>query len=267
MGAAVKRLSLYFWRLAVLAAFLAAWQWLPDVGVMRQHVHFLDPFFISSPERVARQMWAFALPRNGSQAIWLYLWGTMEATLIGFAIGTALGFLMGLVLSNMPRVNSVLQVYVVALNSVPRIALVPVIILIAGPGEASAVLSAVIVVFFITFFSAYEGGTHVPPEVLNNAKVMNASPTRVMFHVRLPYVVLWLFASVPNAVAFSLIAVVTNEILAGSGGVGALLLTATSNLDATTTMAVVIFLSIVGVLLLRGATFARRRILFWADER
>lgn len=262
----MKGVSLYFWRLVVLGVFLAAWQWLPDVGALRQHVHFLDPFFISSPQQVAKQMWAFAAPPDGSQAIWPYLWGTTEATLLGFLIGTALGFVFGLVLSNMPRVNSVLQVYVVALNSLPRIAMVPVIILIAGPGTASAVLSAVIVVFFITFFSAYEGGTHVPPAVLSNAEVMKASALRVMAYVRLPYVVLWTFAVIPNAVAFSLVAVVTTEILAGSGGVGSLLLTATSNLDATVTMAVVIFLSIIGVVLLRGATFARRRILFWADE-
>ncbi len=263
----MSRISLYCWRTGVLGVFLACWQWLPDVGVFRQHVHFLNPFFISSPEQVARQMWTFAAPHAGSEAIWPYLWGTMEATLLGFFTGTALGFVFGLVLSNMPRVNAVLQVYVVALNSVPRIALVPVIILIAGPGTASAVLSAVIVVFFITFFSAYEGGTHVPPAVLSNAEIMKASALRVMVNVRLPYVVLWIFAVIPNAVAFSLIAVVTTEILAGSGGVGSLLLTATSNLNATVTMAVVIFLSVVGVVLLRGATFARRRILFWADER
>jgi NitT/TauT family transport system permease protein len=262
----MKRISLYFWRLAVLAVFLVCWQWLPDVSALRQHVHFLNPFFISSPERVAKQVWVFAIPHGGSEAIWPYLWGTMEATLIGFVIGTALGFIAGLGLSNMPRVNSVLQVYLVALNSVPRIALVPVIILIAGPGTASAVLSAVIVVFFITFFSAYEGGTHVPPAVLSNAIVMKASALRIMVNVRLPYVALWVFAVIPNAVAFSLIAVVTTEILVGSGGVGALLLTATSNLDATVTVAVVIFLSIAGVALLRVATLARQRILFWADE-
>lgn len=262
----MNRISLYLWRLVVLAVFLAAWQWLPDVGALREHVHFLNPFFISSPERVAKQIWVFAVPDGKSEAIWPYLGGTMEATLIGFAVGTALGFVVGLALSNMPRVNAVLQTYLVALNSVPRIALVPVIILIAGPGTASAVLSAVIVVFFITFFSAYEGGTHVPPAVLSNAKVMKASALRVMVSVRLPYVVLWIFAVIPNAVAFSLIAAVTTEILAGSGGVGALLLTATSNLDATVTMAIVIFLSVAGVILLRGATFARRRILFWADE-
>jgi NitT/TauT family transport system permease protein len=262
----MKRVSLYLWRLVLLAAFLACWQWLPDVSALRQHVHFLNPFFISSPEQVAKQMWEFAVPHAGSQAIWPYLWGTMEATLIGFVVGTGLGFIAGLVLSNMPRVNAVLQIYVVALNSVPRIALVPVIILIAGPGTASSVLSAVIVVFFITFFSAFEGGTHVPPAVLSNAVVMKASPLQIMMYVRMRYVVLWLFAVIPNAVAFSLIAVVTTEILVGSGGVGAMLLSATSNLQATVTMAVVIFLSIVGVVLLRAATFARQRILFWADE-
>ena len=94
---------------------------------------------------------------------------------------------------------------------------------------------------------------------------MRASPVRVMLKVRLPHVVLWVFGVIPNAVAFSLVAAVTNEILSGSGGLGTLLLTATSNLDATTTFAVVIFLSIAGVLMLQGATFLRRRILFWAD--
>lgn len=262
----MSRFALYTYRLVVLAAVLAAWQYLPKIGWLSQHIHFMDPFFISSPDRVAHKMWAFMFPPEGAQSIWPYLGTTIESSLIGFAIGTALGFALGLALSNMPRVNAVVEIYIVALNSIPRVALVPIIILIAGPGMASAVLSAVIIVFFITFFSAYEGGTHVPPAVLENAKVMKASPWRVMMRIRLSYVALWTFAIIPNSLAFSLVAVVTNQILSGSGGVGVLLLTATTNLDSTVTVAVVIFLSVAGVAMLKAAMLLRRRILFWADE-
>lgn len=261
-----RRSYIYLARLAVLVAILAAWQYLPSVHWLSSRYRFLDPFFVSSPEQVSKRTWDLATADHGAISIWPYLWSTLWAAFIGFAIGMAIGFLIGLLLSNAPTLDSVLSVFIAAANSVPRIAIIPIIIVMVGPGATASVISVVVVVFFVTFFNAYEGGRNVPRPVLNNARVMQARAMMTMLHVRLPYVLQWTFAVLPNAVAFSLLIVVTSQILQGTGGIGALMLTAQNSLDTTTTMALVVYLSATGVLALRIAELAKRRLLHWTDS-
>ena len=86
-----------------------------------------------------------------------------------------------------------------------------------------------------------------------------------MFKIRLPYVYQWVFAALPNAISFGLLVVVTTELLTGTQGVGSLLLLATTNLDATLTLALAFLLSMVGLILVSAADLLRGRVLHWAS--
>jgi NitT/TauT family transport system permease protein len=87
-----------------------------------------------------------------------------------------------------------------------------------------------------------------------------------MLRIRLRYVIAWTFAALPNAISFSLLAVVTAEVLTGAEGIGKLIVTALDTISATLTFAVVIILAVVGVILTAAGTLARSRLLFWWDE-
>jgi ABC-type nitrate/sulfonate/bicarbonate transport system permease component len=122
----------------------------------------------------------------------------------------------------------------------------------------------VLIVFFIGFYNAFEGGLSVPQDVLDNVSVLGAGQWAQMWRIRRPYVVGWTFAVVPNAVSFGLIASVTSEILAGNGGMGFLISQATTNLDASLAFAVIVSLSIVGILLTFITDKVRRKVSPWA---
>jgi NitT/TauT family transport system permease protein len=79
-------------------------------------------------------------------------------------------------------------------------------------------------------------------------------------------VMVWTFAAVPNAISFGLVAVVTTELLTGVNGMGSLVLAATNNLEADLSLAVVVILSVVGLILYGGAELLRRRLLRWRDD-
>lgn len=254
------------WRLAILVAVVLLWEFLPQIDWLSARVTFLDPFFISSPSGIAERMWQLASGADGSVMIWPYVLRTLGATLVGTAIGVLLGMLMGLLLSSSKPFADVLGFYINALNSVPRIALIPVIILLAGVNFTTSVVSGVLVVFFLAFFNAYEGGTRVPAAVLHNATIMGASRRKILTEIRFRYVMLWTFAAIPNAIAFGLLMVVASELLSGAPGIGQLMLLATSNLDASLTFAVVVFLSVIGTGMLAIAERAKGRILHWADD-
>lgn len=254
----------YILRALVLITFLAAWEYLPKVDWLNSRISVFDPFFISSPSLIAERVWEFLVPGDGAASIWPFLAATVKAALVGFVAGAGSGFLVGLMLSNMPRVNAVLRIFIVGINSVPRVALIPLVIVIVGPGGGAALLMSLLVVFFLTFYNAYEGGVSVPKSILQNAQVMDAPPSKIVLQVRLPYVVLWTFAALPNALAFSLLVAVATEMISGSSGTGGLLLRAAVNLDPTTTFAILVYLSLTGVLFLSIANLGKRRLLHWA---
>jgi NitT/TauT family transport system permease protein len=253
-------------RLAVLAALLAGWQFLPKIGFLSSRFRFLDPFFISSPSKAIAVIYDFIIGSGGHPMIWPYLWETVRGALEGMIIGSLLGFIFGLLMSSVPRLYDVFGPYIHAVNAIPRIALVPLVIAVAGTGNAAEVLTVVLMVFFIMFFNCLEGGRRVPPAVLDNAKVLGASRLRTMMRIRIRYVSLWAFASVPNAMAFSILGVIFVEILAGTGGVGQLMLVATNNIDTTSNIGLIVFLSVTGVILVRLGELVRRRSLRWVEE-
>jgi NitT/TauT family transport system permease protein len=249
-------------QLAIAVVFLAAWQFLPQIGVLRSAGHVFDPYFVSSPSQVAGKLRDLMLGRD-EVSLWSYLWPTVFASIAGTAIGMAAGAAVGLVLSNWQLTSDVFRPFIVAANATPRVALVPIVVIIAGTSLTSSVMIAVMVVFFVAFFNAYEGGSTIDPSVLANARLLGASPARLLLHVRLPYVLAWTFAGLPLAITFAVITVVTGELLTGYPGMGSLIGTATSTGQATLTWAVTIVLAAVGLVIVSLADFARNRLLHW----
>jgi NitT/TauT family transport system permease protein len=251
-------------QLAIAAAILLAWQYLPEIGWVTGHVKWTSRFFISSPASVAHELSNLATGHDTQGiTLWPYLEQTVVATVAGSAIGLVLGALAGLVLSNSPRASQVLQPFVIVANSIPRIAIIPVVILIAKPTTNAEIITIVLVVFFLAFFNALEGGRSVSQAMLDNARLLGARPLDIMQTKRLPVVLQWTFATVPNAVSFGLIVAVTTELLAGLPGMGSLLQAAMQNIDSSYTFAIVVVLAIVGLLLSLAARKLRDALIRW----
>jgi NitT/TauT family transport system permease protein len=98
---------------------------------------------------------------------------------------------------------------------------------------------------------------------VQNAWLLGGTSLEIMRHVRLPYVIVWTVLSLPNAISFGLVGAVTAEILTGQVGIGALLLQSISAVDSTLTFSVVVLLSAVGVILVKGTEFGLRRSMHW----
>lgn len=262
-GVRSRRLRLLATQLTIIVAVLLAWQYLPEVSALKNRTHLLDRFFISSPSQIGSELYNLALGRGGEPSIWHYLWPTLEASFIGVAIGMTLGALLGLILSNWKFLSDVFHPFVIAMNAVPRIALIPVIIVLVGPSLKAGITICVLVVLFVAFFSAYEGGRTVSPELLQNASILGATRMQVMIHIRLPFVLAWTLAVLPLGMTFGIISVVTAEILAGYGGLGVLIQNASATANATLTFAVVVVLSIVGVCVTALSNLVTARVLHW----
>ncbi len=188
---------------------------------------------------------------------------TIRDALIGIVIGIVVGAGLGLGLSASPTAAAIFRPFVVVFSAVPRIALVPVIVIVFGATERSSIFSAAIVVFFVVFFNAFEGGRTVKTELLDNAYLLGASNRATMLRVRLPYVAAWTIVALPAAAGYGLVGSVVTEILVGVPGIGQQLITSLEAADATSTIALAIMLAALGILLTAIATLLRSRLLFW----
>lgn len=247
----------------LLVIFLAAWEFLPKIGALSSRSNLFDSFFVSSPSHIFDALRDLILARNGSVSIWEYLWPTLYASVLGTIIGMGIGAVLGLVLSNFDFASAVFKPLVIAANATPRIALIPIIVLLFGPSLTSSIVVAVLVVLFVAFFSAYEGGRAIPPPMLENARLLGASRWSVMTSIRLPHTLAWTLTSLPLGITFAVISVVTAELLTGYPGMGKLIQDASITADAATTFAVVIVLAVVGLAVVLAADQIRNRVLHW----
>jgi NitT/TauT family transport system permease protein len=255
--------KVWIWRIAVLAVMLVGWQEVPKIPGITGVFKFEDTFFISSPTRIAKELWLLASGSDGTRPIWGALARTVLTALVGTAASCVLGAIAGLAVSNWAMLEAVARPFVVLFNAIPRIAMIPVIVLLVGGSTEADALTALTVVFFLIFYSALEGASSVPREIIQNAELLGASKLRIMWRVRWPYALGWTMAALPNAIAFGLVGSVTAEIFTGAAGLGYQLTLAIDNSNATLLFSIVVILAVIGVILVLGSTRLRRALLPW----
>lgn len=247
----------------ILAAVLGVWEALTRITWFQQNTIF-DPFFISRPSLIGARIWQWMQP--GKNAIWPHLASTLYATGLGLLVGTASGFAVGVMLAQSRFWAKVLNPFIVSMNSMPRIAFVPLITMLFGLGLASKVVTAWFMVFFLVFFNTYKGANSVEQELVNFCRTLGGRRSQILWRVRIPTAAAWTFASLPNAISFALIGVVLAEFVGSTTGVGYLLTTALATLNATDMFASIVILSLVGVGLVYLISAIERRLLHWSSE-
>ena len=251
------------WQLLPAAVVLAAWQWVPSIPGISHTFAFADPFFISSPLRIAKELYNLFTGAHSTPPVWGPLYRTVSTAVVGSALALVVGAGFGLVCSNWNQVNIVVRPYLSLFNAFPKVAMIPIIILVVGSSFLADTVTAFIIVFFLVFFNAYEGGSSVVPEVLDNARILGAGWRDQMLLVRWPFVTAWTFAALPNAIAFGLVGTVTAELFTGGAGIGQILIVAMNTSNADLTFAVAAVLGTVGVIATLTADALRRRLLHW----
>jgi NitT/TauT family transport system permease protein len=253
---------LRLWQLALFVALLAGWYVLTSPTLLPPF-YFDDPnkaaFFFGEPLKVVARIWQWFW----SGSIYPHLWVTLVETLLAFVIGTSLGLAMGLWLALSPIASALLDPYLKAANSMPRVILAPIFAMWFGLDMASKVALGVTLVFFIVFFNVYQGVREVSHTVLANARMLGATERQLLRHVYIPSAMSWVFASLHNSVGLAFVGAVVGEYLGSSRGVGYLILQAEGTFDFNAVVAGILVLTAFALLLDWAVTIAERRLLVW----
>ncbi|MDM0013520.1 ABC transporter permease [Variovorax sp. J22P168] len=255
------------WQIAVLVLVLLAWQ------LASRNQQFA--FFVGEPIQVAGRLWSwfmpFAIPPNplfpdglaGNANIYLHLGTTLLETLLAFVIGTVLGLACGLWLALAPTASLILDPFIKAANSMPRVILAPIFALWFGLGIWSKVALAVTLVFFIVFFNVYQGVREVSPVVLANARMLGANQRQLLRTVYLPSATSWVFSSLHTSVGLAFVGAVVGEYLGSARGVGYLILQAEGTFDVNTVFAGIVLLTACALVLDAIVGVVEKRLMKW----
>jgi sulfonate transport system permease protein len=248
----VSRAAVTAWQVALGLAIVAVWQTL--VSLDR-----LDPFFFSQPIAIARRivMWI----TTGS--IWRHLAVTVEEALLGLVVGAALGIILGFALGRSPVTAKILDPYITMLNAIPRVVLAPMFLLWFGLGIWSKVALAVTLVFFVMFFSTYQGVRDASQVLIDNVRMLGASERQLVRHVLVPSALTWIFSSLQTSLGFAMVGAVVGEYLGSTRGLGYMISQAEGTFDTTGVFAGMTVLAIVVVAASAGVTRLERWLLRW----
>lgn len=253
-------------RALLVIAFLVAWQRVPEIPGIRNVFSFADPFFISSPTGVGRELADLATGSQGATAIWGPLVQTILASIAGVVLALAVGVVAGIAASNWVSLERVSRPFIALLNAIPRVAVIPLIVLLFKSSDEADVIAAFSVVVFLVFYQALEGASTVPREMIQNARLLGASGRRVMWRVRGPYALAWTFAALPNVIAHAVTGTITAELFTGGAGLGHQMILGIDESNAPLLLSVVLITAVTGVILVLGAAVLRRPLLPWWES-
>lgn len=246
------KVKIFISQAVLIIAFLLGWELLSKHGI-------IDSFFISSPTRVANALANWV--KEG--ILFKHLWITFSQALVGLIVGIILGVIFSLLFSFNRTLDKILQPFLNMMNALPRVAFAPLIVLWFGFGFLSKVIIVVSLVFFIIFFNTYQGIKEINPILIKNSKIIGASNRQIIFHIYMPSIMTWIFASLRLSVAYAVIASIIGEYVGSTGGVGFLIDNAQSMFDATGVMAGLVSITIVVAVVDYFIRILEKKILVW----
>lgn len=199
-------------QIGTLVAVLALWELLAQTGV-------IDAFITSCPSKI----WATFMELIGNGTLLHHAWVSTWETVVGFAIGTILGYAIAVVLWWNNFLKDVFEPYIVVLNSLPKIALGPIIIIWAGTGKASIITMAVLISVVITTITILNGFCNTDGEKILLLRSMRASRLQIFTKLVAPSNVPTLMATLKINVGMAWIGSIMGEYLVSKEGLGYLL--------------------------------------------
>ena len=246
------RKRVLLWQFLVAVVVIGGWQALVALKL-------LDPFFVSRPADIGRRIASWIV--DGTLVRHLFV--TIEESLLGLVAGAALGISSGFALARAPLAARVFDPYIKMLNAVPRVVLAPLFLLWFGLGIWSKVALAVTLVFFVMFFSTYQGVRDADRVLIDNVRMLGATERQLVRHVLVPSALTWIFSSLQTSLGFAMVGAVVGEYLGATRGLGYVISQAEGTFDTTGVFAGMTVLAVVVVIVSVVVSRLERWLLRW----
>lgn len=239
---------------ALFVVFFGGWE-------LAVHQGLMPAFVLPSPSAVLIQVAADLV----SPATLYDCAYTLTSILVGFFGALVLGVGLGALIALSPMVDKVLSPYIVALQTIPKVAIAPILVIWFGFGIESKIVIVALIDFFPILVNAVAGFRNTDPRQLLLMKSLEASDWQIFLKVRLPNATPFLMAGVYISMIFSVIGAVVGEFIGSANGLGSLIVQRQAGMDVVGVFSVLVILTLIGMCLNLVAKLIGKRLAFWSN--
>lgn len=245
----LTKVSIISTQITLLITFIILWEFLANKGI-------IDSFITSQPSRMLETF--MNLSKNG---LLEHLGVTCYETIVGFVSGTIIGIFVAIILWCSKFLSKVAEPFLVVLNSLPKIALGPVIIIWVGAGTSAIIVMALAISLVVTILEILNGFINTDSEIIKMAKTFNANKFQILTKIVIPANISTFINSLKVNIGLSLVGVISGEFLVSKAGLGYLIVYGGQVFQLDLVMASVVILAIVAVIMYQAVVLLEKIIL------
>ena len=194
-----------------------------------------------------------------------HFWITFFETIAGFVLGASVGLLLGGIIGQFPLLEKTLYPYVVAFQTVPKVAIAPIIVIWFGYGVTSKVVITATIAFFPVLANTIVGLRATPADQLELLLAFTANRWQVFWKVKVYQALPYIFVGLDVAIVLSIIGAIVGEFVGSQAGLGYLIMQSNFSMDMARTFAILVVLSLMGMALHAAMQAVQRRVVFWME--
>ena len=243
----LRKAEILITQILIVILFISLWEILAQKGK-------IDSFITSQPSRILETFMNLS-----SNNLLEHLRITLIETLVGFSLGTILGSLIAIILWWSPFISKVSEPFLVILNSLPKVALGPVIIIWVGAGMPAIIVMELSISLIVTILDILNGFLHKKKKKIKMAKTFNANKFQILTKIIIPSNIPTFFNTLKVNIGLSLVGVISGEFLVSKGGLGYLIVYGGQVFQLDLVMTSVIILAIVAALMYESIVLLQKR--------
>ena len=238
---------------AALIVFVLLWE-------LICRVFSVPAFLVPAPSAIWTDTWKLA------GQVSMHTLATTQTTLLGFLASLIVSLPLAILLTASPVIANTVYPLLVLTQSIPKVALAPILVVIFGSNELPRVVVTFLVAFFPLVLSIAAGITSVPPELIELGRACRASRWRELWRIRLPYAVPFVFSGLKAAITLSVVGAVVGEFVNADKGLGYLIVTSTAFFQVPLAWGALVLLSLLGIVLFQAVVIVEQVFFPWAVD-
>jgi len=239
----------------VVSMALVCWEWAAEEKLIKT-------FYASQPTVILVDFYNFVV----SGEIFLHLRITLQEALMGLFFGTVAGIACGVILGRIRWLADIFEPIITALYGIPKLALAPIFILWFGLGIESKIFLSALLVFYLVFFSTFEGIRSIDANIVAAVRIMGANRWQIFTKVSLPSCIPWVLTGIRGGIGASLLGAIVGEYMGASAGLGWMVQYATATYQIERVMSCILTLLLIGLVLNKGLRLCENRLLRWRPD-
>lgn len=237
-------------QILILVLFTILWEILSKKNI-------INPFIFSSPSKILETIKNLFISYNLID----HIKTTINETIIAFILGISLSFIIAIILYEFKILNKIIDPYLTMLNSLPKVALGPLIIIIVGANTKSIIVMALLINLIVGIMSIYNGFNNIDPDLIKLFKTFKASKIDTLFKLTIPASYKTIISSLKLNISMTLIGVIMGEFLVSRKGLGYLIIYGTQVFNLNMVMSGIVILIIISFILYKIITYIEKKLL------